>query len=43
MSYESDKDMYMSQITILDELIKEMKIRKIKLEKSIMIRNIFYT
>lgn len=43
MSYESDEEEYMSQITILDELIKEMKLRQIKLDKSSIIRNIFYT
>ena len=41
MPYEGDEHIYMSQMIILNSLIKEIKLRNLTLEKNIMIKNIF--
>lgn len=41
MPYEGDEHIYMSQMIMLNSLIKEMKLRNLTLEKNTMIKNIF--
>ncbi len=41
MSYKGDQNTYMSQMIALNSIIREIKLRNLKLEKNRMISNIF--
>lgn len=41
MPYKNNEYIYFSHMTILNNLIREIKIRNLKLEKSKLIENIF--